>query len=250
MPERQLTTVLTTVFVWIAWALLVILWTPVLFLVFLATAWWDPGRRIVGRVFRSCARACIAVNPLWDVRFEGTLPERGPCVVVCNHESLADVVLVGALPREMKWLSKRAVFRIPLLGWMMRMAGDIEVRRGERESRSRAYDDMVEWLGRGMPVMIFPEGTRSPTRELLPFKNGAFRLAIETGVPVLPLAVAGTRSAIRKGSLLFGQSHAVVRILEPIPVDGLGMEDVESLRRRVRDTIDAERRRLWEEVGV
>lgn len=250
MSLRQLKTALTSALVWILWALLVILWTPVLFLVFVATAWWDPRRRIVGRVFRTCAQLCIAANPLWTVRFVGSLPEPGPYVVVCNHESLADVVLIGALPREMKWLSKQAIFRIPLMGWMMRMAGDIPVHRGDRESRSRAYDRLVEWLNRGMPVMIFPEGTRSPTREMLPFKNGAFRLAIETGAPVLPLAVAGTRDAIRKGSLLFGRAHALVKILPPIPVDGLGPEDVETLRRRVRDRIDEERRRLWREAGV
>jgi 1-acyl-sn-glycerol-3-phosphate acyltransferase len=86
--------------------------------------------------------------------------------------------------------------------------------------------------------MIFPEGTRSRTAEMLPFRNGAFRLAIETGLPVLPLAVRGTRTAIRKGSMKFGNADVVVRVLEPVATADLGKEDVPVLRDRVRSRIE------------
>jgi len=90
-------------------------------------------------------------------------------------------------------------------------------------------------------VMIFPEGTRSRSAEMLPFKNGAFRLAIETGLPILPLAVHGTRTAIRKGSMLFGNARVVVRILEPVSTEGLEPDDLDDLRARVRRQIDEAR---------
>src|SRR5690606_30195490 len=141
---------------------------------------------------------------------------RRPYVAVSNHESLADIFLISHLPWEMKWLSKEAIFRIPVMGWMMRLAGDIAVRRSERSSRAEALAACRERLSNRVSVMIFPEGTRSRTDELLPFKDGAFRLAVEAKVPILPLVVAGTRGAMPKDSLLFGRAVAEVRALEPI----------------------------------
>lgn len=241
---------LATAWVWLSWSVIVLLWTPLVTLVYLLTAWWDRRRWWVSRAFRLCARAAVAANPLWSVDVRGSLPpERGrPHVVVSNHVSLADVALIGSIPWEMKWISKRANFWIPFLGLMMWMAGDVYVRRDDRNSRSRAYDRLKAWVERGSSVIVFPEGTRSRTGELLPFRNGPFRLAIETGAPLLPMAVQGTREAIEKGSLAFGPAHARIAILEPVPVDGLTLEDVETLRDDVRERIQAARDRLAAEA--
>lgn len=231
--------------VWPMWAIIVLAFTPLVALTWLLTAWWDPRRWWVGRVFRLTAATALRVTPLWRARYSGRLPPGDrPYVVVCNHVSLADVVVLGALPWEMKWVSKVANFRIPFMGQMMKMAGDVEVKRDDPESRSRAYDELRDWLERGVPVIIFPEGTRSKTGEMLPFRNGAFRLAIETGTPILPLAVHGTREAIQKGSLVFGRAEARVAIGDPVPVDGLEMDDVEELRDRVRTIVGEAREEL------
>jgi 1-acyl-sn-glycerol-3-phosphate acyltransferase len=228
---------------WVAWFSLVVLWTPVVAAAFLTTAWWDRGRRIAGRVFRWGARVLMAMNPFWKLRVIGPRPDRRshPLVVVSNHESLADVVLIGTLPWEMKWLSKRENFRFPFLGLMMWMAGDVSVSRDDPHSRAEAYAELGRWIDRGVSVMLFPEGTRSRTEEMLPFRSGAFRLAIETGRPVLPLVVSGSRMAIQKGSARFGNADVTIRILDPEPVDGLGMRDVQALRDRVRQRIEAAR---------
>ncbi|MFQ5746890.1 MAG: lysophospholipid acyltransferase family protein [Gemmatimonadota bacterium] len=241
--RRTLDAVLSS-FVWIAWTVLVILWTPPVLLLYLLTAWRDPARRISGRAFHSAAAVATWMNPFWRLRVSGRVPPREthPFVVVCNHESLADPILVGSLPWEMKWLSKAANLRIPFVGWLMRLVGDEGVRRGDPESRAAAYARLREWLRRGVSVIVFPEGTRSETDELLPFRNGAFRLAIETGTPVLPLAISGTRDSIRKGSLVFRRSDISLVILDPIDVQGFGEEAVEELRELARRRIDAARR--------
>ncbi len=241
----------TSFIVWVGWELLLIVWTPVVALVLAATGWWDRPRWITGRAFRLGARILVALNPYWSVRMEGYRPARGahPFVAVSNHESLADVVLIGTLPWDMKWLSKASVFRVPFLGLMMRMSGDVSVRRDEPASRAVSYGALKTWLDRGASVMVFPEGTRSPTTEMLPFKNGAFRLAIETGRPIQPMAVTGTRNAIQKGSMRFGRADVVVRVLEPVSTAGMGPDDVAALRERVRHLIDSARSELREQLA-
>lgn len=243
---RHVPRALVSALVWLLWAALVIVWTPLVALVWLATSWWDRQRWYVGRTFRLCAAAALRLNPLWRVELHGRLPEdrRGPYVVVCNHVSLADVVIVGSLPWETKWVSKIAIFRIPLMGFMMRLAGDVPVRRRDEESRAEAYRSLKAWVERGASVLIFPEGTRSKTGEMLPFRNGAFRLAVETGTPVLPMAVHGTREAIEKGSLVFGRADARLAILDPVPVEAFGPEGVEALRDDVRERIRRARNEL------
>jgi 1-acyl-sn-glycerol-3-phosphate acyltransferase len=205
----------------------------------LVTAPFDRGRYLTGYVFRRIGPIMATLNPLWRFRYSGTMPvnPRRPYVVVSNHESFADILLISHLPWEMKWLSKAELFRIPVMGWMMWLAGDIPVKRGFGPSAIEAMERCREVLRKRVSVMIFPEGTRSKTSELLPFKDGAFRLAVEAGVPILPLAVSGTGTALPKHGWRFGRSAAEVRVLEPIETAGLTLRDVPSLKTRVRDLI-------------
>ena len=235
----------TIVSVW-AWLVLVVcllLWFPVVLLIRVLTAPFDQGRYIAGLIFRKIAVAMAHLNPLWHFRYSGALPAdpRRPFVVVSNHESFTDILLISHLPWEMKWLSKAELFRIPILGWMMWLVGDIPVKRGFGPSALEAMARCRAALENRVSVMIFPEGTRSRTAELLPFKDGAFRLAIEAGVPILPLAVSGTSTALRKHDWRFGKSVAEVRVLEPVETTGLGPADVADLKARVRAMIVAAR---------
>jgi 1-acyl-sn-glycerol-3-phosphate acyltransferase len=155
-------------------------------------------------------------------------------VVVANHQSLLDIVLLSRMPHEMKWVGKEELFKIPWIGLMLRLTGDIAVRRGDSESGGEAVAKAKAYLKRGMTVMIFPEGTRSRDARLLPFKKGAFRLAIDAGVPVLPVVVSGTAAGFQKGAAVVGPCDAVATILPPIPTAGLTQADAGALRDRVR----------------
>lgn len=224
---------------WLVLVLCILLWFPVMVILLLVTWPFDPGRYIVGYVFRRIGPAMATLNPFWRFRYSGTMPEnpRRPYVVVSNHESFADILLISHLPWEMKWLSKIELFRIPVMGWMMWLAGDIPVKRGFGPSAVEAMERCREVLRKRVSVMIFPEGTRSKTAELLPFKDGAFRLAVEAGVPILPLAVSGTATALPKHGWRFGRSAAEVRVLEPVETKGLTLADVPSLKAKIRDRI-------------
>lgn len=236
---------LLNAWVWVETVLLVIIGTPIVFLIYCLTAPFDRGRYAAGRAFRLIGVASVKLNPLW--RFEVTgdfiADPRRPYVAVSNHESYADIFLISHFPWEMKWLSKETMFKIPCMGWMMRMAGDIEIRRGERTSTVLAMKAARDRLAKRVSVMIFPEGTRSRDGELLPFKDGAFRLALEAGVPILPIVVAGTRACMAKGTFRFQRARARAKVLAPIETTGMTLDDLPTLRERTR-TIIAEARHV------
>ena len=220
--------------------------------IWLVTAPFDRGRYHAGRAFRQLAMFCVSLNPLWHFETDGETPPdpRLPFIAVSNHESYADIFLISHLPWEMKWLSKDTIFRIPVMGWMMRMAKDIPIKRGKRESVVSAMQGCRDRLGRKVSVMIFPEGTRSKTDDLLPFKDGAFKLAIEAQVPIVPIAVAGTRDCMAKHSFAFRRARAKARVLAAIPTTGMTNADVAALRDRTRATIDAARHVLQQELAA
>jgi 1-acyl-sn-glycerol-3-phosphate acyltransferase len=238
--------------IWTMTALVVILGLFYVSAVWLFTAPFDKGRYRAGRAFRHLAVTQVKLNPLWHFETDGTRPAnpRNPYVAVSNHESYADIFLISHFPWEMKWLSKYEVFKIPVMGWMMRMANDIPLVRGKRESVLSAMAGCRDRLSKKVSVLIFPEGTRSPTEEMLPFKDGAFRLAIDAGVPILPIAVAGTRHCMAKKSFLFRRARAKARVLPPVSTEGLTPADVSSLKEKVRGIIDLERKVLQQELAA
>ena len=244
---RRLWMAIASVWTWFILAMGAIVGLPIMAVLWVFTRPFDRGRYAVGRTFRWMVGILPArLNPLWHFRWSGTPPAdpRRPYVVVSNHESFADILLISHLPWEMKWLSKAELFRVPVIGWMMQLAGDVPVKRGFGPSAVEAMRICRERLQDRVSVMIFPEGTRSRTAELLPFKDGAFRLAIESGVPILPLAVSGTRTALPKTGFIMRPARAEVRILPPVETSGLTVEDVAALRDRVRALIDDARAEL------
>lgn len=231
-----------SVWAWLVLGVIVVIWVPLVAIVFVVTVPFDKGRYWPGWLFR---RLCVVhnwFNPLWRFRTSGVKihDPRHPYVVISNHESFVDMLLLSHLPWEMKWLSKETIFKIPAVGWLMTMAGDVRLIRGNKQSIVTAMRDCSDRLGKRTSVMLFPEGTRTRDGSLGEFKDGAFRLAIDHQVPILPLVVNGTREALQAGSWKMNVTDAEVRVLEPIPTEGLGKDDVPALRERVRDMIAAE----------
>jgi 1-acyl-sn-glycerol-3-phosphate acyltransferase len=224
---------------WASCVLLVILWTPLIAFYRLATFRSDPDRYRVGKLFHSIAPTAVKLNPFWDFHVvDNVHPDpRKPYVFVANHASNADAFLVAMLPWEMKWLSKKSIFDIPLLGWQMRVAGDVELVRGDKESARHAVEELRERLRRKLSVIVFPQGTRSPDGTVGAFREGAFRLAIEEKVDIVPLAVAGTSNSLPKGSLTFKKTSATVTVLPPVSTEGLTPDDAPALAEKVRTEI-------------
>ena len=156
-------------------------------------------------------------------------------VIVSNHQSFADIPVVSHVNIDAKWLGKAEMFRVPLIGWMLRMAGDIPVARGDRRKSAQALLQCARYLRHGCSIVFFPEGTRSRDGQVLPFNEGPFQLAIRERVPVLPLVVEGTGDALPRNSWLFGGARDIhLRILEPVSVEGWTVKQSGELRDAVR----------------
>ncbi len=186
----------------------------------------------------------LRLMPGWTITLTGRehIPPQGtPVVLIANHESMADIWVLYELGIHFRWLSKIELFKIPLIGWAMRRAGYIAIDRGNRHSHSEAMKQCSESLKSGVPVFFFPEGTRSRTGEMLPFKSGAFRLAKESGVPILPVVLAGTKDLLPKGSGLPGKAHVKISVL-PMERIAEGLESADELASRLREKMLAARK--------
>jgi 1-acyl-sn-glycerol-3-phosphate acyltransferase len=212
---------------------------PLALLAWAVTAPFDRRLVLLHRFTCFWASLYTWLNPAWRVRVEGTERVRPGAVyvMVANHRSFVDILVLFRLFVHFKWVSKIEMFRIPAIGWNMRLNRYVALRRGDPDSIREMMAACERTLAEGSSLMIFPEGTRSPDGRLKPFKHGAFTLALAARVPILPIVVEGTAEALPKHGLVFrGRHHIRIRVLEPIPYERfahLGVEDLTACVRNV-----------------
>jgi 1-acyl-sn-glycerol-3-phosphate acyltransferase len=234
---------LRSVWIWAASAVLVVIWLPLMGII---RAFDKAPRLRTGRSFRRLGRMLTRVNP-WRIRITGSehVDPKQVYVIVSNHQSLADIPLLSYLRLDTKWLAKIELFRVPLFGWMLRMAGDVPVDRSAPRQGARALMQCAKYLRQHCSVVFFPEGGRSPDGEVQPFNEGAFQLAIREQVPILPVVVEGTGKALPSKTWVWGNSRDIqLRVLEAIPVAGRGVKESAALRDAVRQKIVDELSRM------
>jgi 1-acyl-sn-glycerol-3-phosphate acyltransferase len=202
----------------------------------------DPTHRLAGRSLRTLGRVIVRTTHAWNFAAEGAPPadlDRRPCVVVANHASLADPFLLCQLPFDQRFVAKDELFRLPLVGWLLRLAGDIPIRRGDHASAVAMERACVTTLAHGLSVTIFPEGTRSNDGVLGAFRNGAFRIAAAAGARILPVALHGTAACIVDGRPR--RAYARAEMLAPIESNGRSVDELRDHTRRVLEDALARR---------
>ena len=214
-----------------------VLWL-VAVLLFVLTGLFD-RRRTVMHLFTSLwAYHYVSALPLWSAHFEGKerLDPDQTYIYCINHQSLGDILVMFGLFRHFKWVSKRAIFRVPFIGWNMTMNDYVSLVRGDKASITAMMNDCRRHLNMGSSIMMFPESTRSTNGQIKAFKPGAFLLAKELDLPIAPIVIEGTRTVLPKHGLLLEQRQTLpihVRVLEPIPANSVA--SVDALRDLVHD---------------
>jgi 1-acyl-sn-glycerol-3-phosphate acyltransferase len=227
-----------SLFVWITFGFLLLVWFILLAISRLFDR--DPVAYRTGYLFRKIGNVLTFINHAWKLHISGEMisDPRRPYVVVCNHQSMADIPLISNLPWEMKWLAKTELFKLPIVGWMLRLAKDISVDRQNPRSGAQALLKAQWYLQQKCSVMIFPEGTRTLDGRVRQFTEGAFLLAIKAKVPILPLVIEGSRDCIPKNNWKFGKpSDIFLKVMPPIETSSLTLQDTPSLRDTVRTVI-------------
>jgi len=155
-----------------------------------------------------------------------------------NHQGNYDIfALLGHLTYQFKWLAKKELFSVPFLGWTMAAVGYISIDRGGTRDTVEAMKEAAQRIRDGMSVVIFPEGSRSPDGSIQPFKKGGFTLAIKSKVPIVPVAISGSRDIIPKGKLAVSPGEIRIRVDHPIETENCALKDRDWLMKKVRETI-------------
>jgi len=188
--------------------------------------------RIWGRSILMGSRVHVCVKGLSNIE-----PEKS-YVYMANHQSNFDIpVLLGYLPVQFRWLAKAELFKIPVFGRAMLGAGYIKIDRFNRKSAFESLKEAAQRMKNGLSVMIFPEGTRSRDGSIRQFKKGGFVLAINSGVPIVPIVLRGTWPIMAKSSLRINRGDVEMEIGEPIDTSGYAMETKVDLMEKVRTVI-------------
>jgi 1-acyl-sn-glycerol-3-phosphate acyltransferase len=217
---------------------LIILYTVVCGALSLAGSVFDTGGRwqhLWARIWSWLILKTIGIQ----VRVEGLENVPQETAIYCaNHQSAMDIpILFVHLPVQFRFLAKRPLFKLPFLGWHLYRSGHIPVDRGQPRKALRSFDQAAERIRSGVPVVLFPEGTRSRDGELKPFKGGSFYLAIQARVPVVPITLNGTRHVHEPDTLHVRSGHTEMIIHPPISTAGLNSQDVDALTAQVHGCI-------------
>ena len=230
-----------SVFAWTGVALATLFFTALIAAVYSVHRWWDPHLQFAHRLACLWGRLLVAMTPSARVQRVGLpqLPQKGPIILMANHQSYTDVPVLFSLCRPFKWMADEDLFKIPFFGWSMRLCGYIPVRRGDLHEAKHTLEKAKEWLSKGISVFIFPEGTRSHTGAFGRFRTGGFQLAADTQTPIVPVVVVGTRQLLPRGSWVFRLgARPQIHILPAISVPGSSLRQVRQLARTVRSQME------------
>lgn len=209
----------------------------------LVTKPFDPRLKILHQFTCFWAALYTWIIPAWRIHIKGkkNIIPGHTYVVVSNHQSLLDILVLFNLFFHFKFVSKIEIFKVPLIGWNMYLNQYIRLKRGDRKSVEQMMADAEKSLSEGNSILIFPEGSRSPDGKVKPFKPGAFILAQKMQVPILPIVISGTNAALPKYSIDFHGSHDIgIRVLPEIPYETFSAMTVAENADMVRQIIISE----------
>jgi 1-acyl-sn-glycerol-3-phosphate acyltransferase len=224
--------ILKSIVVWLIAISFIVVFFPLTFIAWLLALPFDRKRKVVHGMLIFQALFVSYAVPVMRLKIVGRRKAvKGTAyVIISNHQSILDIMLLNCLRYHYKWISKIENKNVPFIGWYLKMADYITVDRGDKESKERMKEEAYRCLKEGTSIMIFPEGTRSADNQIGFFKRGAFQLAIAAGKPILPVLIDGTGGVLPKHGLIFGGFHKItIKVLDPVPPESFGTTDCDEL---------------------
>jgi len=212
--------------------------TIALFFLVLLTVPFERQGRAIHSIGAFWSRILIGLAGIRvEVRGMENIPRGVPVVLLSNHQGAFDIPALQAfLPLQFRWVAKKSLFKIPIIGWSMSLANYIPIERENPQEAMKSMEEASVRIKNGTSVLVFPEGTRSETGALLPFKRGAFMLATKSGAAIVPVAIKGTSAIMKKGGFLIRPSRVTIAVGKPIlPQES----DEKDLRNRTKRAIEA-----------
>lgn len=221
-----------SIIVWLIGLCFMVILFPITFLIWLITFPFNKERTVIHWILMYQSFLLSFLVPIWKIKIQGIEKSvKGTTyVIISNHQSILDILMINCLRFKFKWISKIENSKLPFLGWYIRMADYITVDRNDEKSKVEMLEKSYSCLRKGISIMIFPEGTRSKDNEIGFFKRGAFQLAIEARVPILPVIIDGTGGILPKHGLIFRSNHVItIQVLDPIPLSAFNTDNPEVL---------------------
>ncbi|MGE0078661.1 MAG: lysophospholipid acyltransferase family protein [Bacteroidales bacterium] len=208
--------------------------------VWILTFWWDKRLWYLHRYSILWAMFYIWLNPFWRIRFEGkeNIDKNRVYVIVSNHQSAFDIALLYRINMHFKWVSKRELIKVPVIGWNLLLNRHILIDRKNVFSSKKLLDEGLKNLRMGSSVFIFPEGTRTPDGRVKRFKEGAFLLAQQAGVPILPLVINGSKDVFPRPGIFNLVQTFTIKVLPEIPYESFKDTNITELTKTVNKLVE------------
>ncbi|MFI3268322.1 MAG: lysophospholipid acyltransferase family protein [Rikenellaceae bacterium] len=202
---------------------------------------FDKSGKLIQGVSRVLSYVIIRLWPFWRVKVNGleNIDKSKTYIIVCNHQSMFDIPIMAYIPLNFRWVAKREVYKIPFIGWVTWMRGDIGIERGGLSSTKKMLKTARKYVANKISLVIYAEGTRSKTGKMNQFKEGAFIVAKTTGKDILPVVIDGTWSLANDSKFgLKCSAKMTLTVLESIPAEQIRKMDIKEISDTVKDRIE------------
>jgi 1-acyl-sn-glycerol-3-phosphate acyltransferase len=233
----------------IAWILLVASCFPLFlvdFIIWLFTFWWDKRRWILHRFSIVWALIYVWLNPIWKIRITGqeNIKKGRTYVIISNHQSALDIVILYRLYTHFKWIAKRELFKVPFVGWNLTLNRHVPIDRASARSAVVMMKRALDHLKQGSSILVFPEGTRSEDGAIRRFKDGAFVIAKKAEVAILPVVLNGTLETLPKSGLVGGRQTFTISVLPEIPFESFKDKSTTDIAKEMQQILTDEHKKI------